>query len=252
MSEEAGPIGSSPGGFSDENNKVGDYLTPERVMGSFYTEYPWETCLPLDKDNKWSWMPPFNNRDKKELIRWMVECAGGGGNLLLSITPDARGRIDPHHAETLMDVGNWLCLHKEHFLGTRPGPYKPGPWGVALYRENKVYLYITDWSTAVDKHTISLPKLPAQVISAKLLSGTIDTDNPEVSLIVKQGDALDITVHRNAQRDFTIVELELSKNATDIPLMDTGRRTLLKDYTTPPGAIIHLGCYYNSNSIGIV
>jgi hypothetical protein len=44
-----------------------------------------------------------------------------------------------------------------------------------------------------------LPKLPAKVVSSRLLSGTIDTDDPARSLIVKHGDKLEITVHRIAK-----------------------------------------------------
>ena len=203
-------------------------------MGNFYTDYPWETCLPLDKDNKWSWMPPFDNRSKKEILSWLLEAAGGGGNLLLSVTPDAEGKIDTYHAERFLEVGDWLYLHGNHFYGTRPGPYKPGPWGVSLRKGNKVYLYITDFSSAKN-HTISLPKLPAKVVSSRLLSGTIDTDDPKRSLVVKHGDHIEITVPPQARRHFTIVEIVVDQDAGDIEFIDTGKRTLIKDRTTPPG-----------------
>lgn len=263
MPSVAGPTGSVPGSFSDENDKIGDYLCPERKMGPFYTEYPWETNLPLDKKNKWSWMPPFENRSKKELLTWLISAAGGGGNLLLSITPDANGVIDPHHAESFLAVGDWLYLHGGHFYGTRPGPYKPGSWGVSLHKGNKVYLYITDWSSA-KKNAIVLPKLPAKVLSSRLLSGTIDTyepaenivpnrvtehcllvsaidsDTPAKSLIVKHADNLEVTVHPQARRDFTIVEIVLDKEAAEIDYIETGKRELIKDHTTPPDEVTNV------------
>ena len=180
-------------------------------------------------------MPPFDNRSKKEVLSWLIEAAGGGGNLLLSITPDANGKIDPYHAERYMEVGDWLYLHGYHFYGTRTGPYKPGPWGISLHKGKKVYLYITDWSSAVND-TISLPKLPAEILSYKLLSGTIDKVDPEVkSLVVKHGDKLEITILPAARRDFTIVEIILDKDAGEIEYIDTGKRQRLRDHTTPPG-----------------
>ncbi len=234
MPAVAGPIGSIPGSFSDENDKIGDYLSPERKMGTFYIDYPWEACLPLDKANKWSWMPPFDNRSKSELLNWLIEAASGGGNLLLAVTPDANGVIDPHHSERLLEVGDWLWLHGDHFFGTRPGPYKPGPWGISLHKEDKIYLYITDWSQAKDGTTIELPNLPARVLSSRLLSGNIDTDNPEKSLQVNQNEGVEVVVHPRAQHEITIIELQTDKQAASVPLIYTGERDLIKDHSTPP------------------
>ena len=81
-----------------------------------------------------------------------------------------------------------------------------------------------------------MPKLPAKVVSSRLLSGTIDTDDPARSLIVKHGDKLEITVHRRARRYFTIVEIVLDKDAGDIEFIDTGERELMEDHTPPPDA----------------
>ncbi len=223
MPPVAGLFGPISGSTNDLNDIVGDYLCPELVMGNFYTDYPWESFMSLDKRVACAWVPPFNNISKLEIQNLLLAASGNGGNLLMTIAPDARGRLDPYHMESYMEVGAWLYLHEDSFYGTRTGPYKPGTWGISLHKENKAWLYITDWSTAKDKKTLILPKLPAKIISSQLLSGTVDTDDPSYSLVVKHGDTLEVTVHPQAQRDITIVELVLDKHAGDIDYIDTGK-----------------------------
>lgn len=141
-------------------------------------------------------------------------------------------KLDPCHAERFLEIGDWLYLHGDHFYGTRTGHYLPGLGGVLLHIADKVHLYITDWSLAKND-TIFLPKLPAKVVSNRLFSSTIDKVNPEVkSHIVKHGDKLEITVLPQARREFTIIEIVLDKDVSDIEFIDTGKRKLLKDHTT--------------------
>lgn len=241
MPKVAGPIGSAAGSFSNENDKLGDYLTPERKMGAFFTDYPWEVCLPLDKDNKWSWMPNggFHNRDKQEIVRWLLEAAGGGGNLLLGVGPNEHGVIDPYHAERLMEVGVYLKLYGDTVYNTRPGPYLPGNWdGVCLSKGKKIYLHIfgTQEKTAGGKQLLKLPALGAKVIEYKMVSGTVDRHATNYTLGVKQtDDSLQIELHQLAPKivDF-IVELTLDKDAQSIPYIDTGKRSVLEDHTAAP------------------
>lgn len=246
MPKKAGPIGSIPGSFSDPDDILGDYLTPERVMSVYYTEYPWEACLPLDKQNKWSWMPTmggklngFDNRSKQELIHWLLQASGGGGNFLLGIGPDQHGSISPYHAERLLEVGSYLRLYGDTIYKTQPGPYKPGEWdGVSLFRGKKMYLHVIHWKTVEgDYKILKLPKLPAKVTGFRLVTGGIDYDMKNKSVLVEQTDThLIVKVNKFAPHNIdTIIELTLDKDAADIKPIDTGKQKRLKDHTPAPG-----------------
>ena len=163
----------------------------------------------------------------------VTEFSGENPHGLLHVAVNTfNSKLDSCHAERLLEIGDWLYQHGNHFYGTRTGHCMPGLGVVLLHVADKIYLYITDRSLAKND-TIFLPKLPAKVVYNRLLSSTIDKVNPEVkSLIVTHGDKLEITVLSQARRDFTFIEIVLDKDVSDVVFIDTGKRKLLKDHIT--------------------
>lgn len=79
------------------NNRYGvpgDYYTPEQRVGSIDMETMWESCMTFT--GEWSWRGFANEVIPVEkCFDYLINCAGGNGNLLLNIDPLPTGQIDP-------------------------------------------------------------------------------------------------------------------------------------------------------------
>jgi len=80
---------------------------------------PWEACLTMGKN----WC--YNRYDtvyKKPdvMIRHLTDIVSKGGNLLLNVGPDGKGRFPALAGPGLKAFGQWLALYGEAIYGTRP------------------------------------------------------------------------------------------------------------------------------------
>jgi alpha-L-fucosidase len=58
----------------------------------------------------------------EQLLTMLVHTVSMGGNFLLNIGPDARGRIDPRAVERLKGIANWMDLHRRSIIGCGEAP----------------------------------------------------------------------------------------------------------------------------------
>jgi alpha-L-fucosidase len=112
----------------------------------------------------------------------------------------------------LLGIGEWLGKYGESIYGTRGGPYKPGTWGGSTRKGNKVYLHVMQ---KINDGKLELPALPAKVNNCRILT--------KGSVSVRNRDNLVVTLNKEAADPeiYSIVELELDKNAMDIKPIDT-------------------------------
>ena len=157
------------GSMDDYNaQRVGpqaDYATPEQRVGEFDIEKPWETCMTLG--TQWSWKPDDKIKSIEDCVRILVQCATGGGNLLLNVGPMPSGGIEPRQGEVLKGIGAWLSRYGESIYGTRGGPVGNGAWGGMTHKGNVVYVHILEW----DGDSVKLPALKAKIVKGKVLTG---------------------------------------------------------------------------------
>ena len=60
------------------------------------------------------------------LIKKLVECVSKGGNLLLNVGPDARGKFPPQSVEILREIGAWMKDNSQSIYGCgKAGMEKP-------------------------------------------------------------------------------------------------------------------------------
>ena len=123
------------GGFGDFASEGDCQVPPVRIEG------PWETCMTLTQH--WAWFP--EDRDHKpaaEVIQMLAAIRSRGGNLLLNIGPDVRGRISTRDQIILKQIGDWLRPHGDSIFGVRATPYAELPWGVCTFRPGTMYLHL--------------------------------------------------------------------------------------------------------------
>jgi alpha-L-fucosidase len=191
--------------------------TPEQRLGSFNMNGPWESCVTMQGE-EWFWDGGKVIKPLSTCIRLLVNAAGGDGNLLLDIGPTEKGTIFSPVRENLLNMGKWLNRYGTTIRGTRGGPYKPGPWGVATRKGNKIYLHITqEWPSGI----LTLPPLPAKVTACRVLTGgEVDFKQDDKELTIK----LDPKYHSDID---TIVELTLDSPAMKIAPIGYPERKLL-------------------------
>jgi len=196
------------------NNRAGlaaDFSTPEQRVGRLDTKRPWETCMTICR--QWAWKPKDRMKSLKQCLQTLVRVAGGDGNFLFNVGPMPDGQIEPRQVERLKQMGQWLKKYGQSIYATRGGPYKPGKWGAATYKGNRVYLHVLNWSgksvsqPAIDRK----PHGPlAGIVGSKLLTGgkvTVEQDKDGVTINVAEQDQQEID---------TIVVLELDGPAGKI------------------------------------
>ena len=191
----------------------GDIDTPEQHIGGFNNQQPWETCMTICQ--QWSWRPDDQLKSLAECVHTLATCAGGDGNLLLNVGPRPDGTIEPRQAERLREIGTWLHGNGESIYNTRGGPWKPAKTFTSTRRGNTVYLHVLD-STS---RKIELPALPAEIKSAKLMTGL------RVEFTQQNGLLTIIIPASAADSPDIVVKLSLDRAADSLPVLGANRQT---------------------------
>ncbi len=77
----------------------------------------WETCGTTN--HSWGYKPYDQDwKSTRELLYWLVEIASKGGNYLLNVGPDGRGRVPEPAAQHLREMGRWLRVNGDAIYGT--------------------------------------------------------------------------------------------------------------------------------------
>lgn len=125
----------------------GDFVSPEQIIppnglqDKQGRDLIWEACVTMN--NNWGYCA--NDRFFKPasmLIKKLVECVSKGGNLLLNVGPDARGKIPPQSLEILRDIGAWMKDNSQSIYGCgKAGLPKPDT-GRITRKGNKLYYHL--------------------------------------------------------------------------------------------------------------
>lgn len=199
---------------NDRTDAPADFRSREGdgAMGSFENSYPWELCTTIT-DGAWGYQPNAPVKSFDSIIRLLVGAVGRDGNMLLNVGPQPDGQIAPEQVQRLKEVGNWLHEYGESIYGTRGGPFLPGAYGVSTYHDKTIYLHILDRT----QKQLSLPPLPAKLLSCKVLTGGQAQCTQTVAGIdvtLDQGEAQKAPVD-------TIVALSIASPAGDLSLIRT-------------------------------
>ncbi|TLX71260.1 hypothetical protein E9993_20790 [Labilibacter sediminis] len=192
---------------------MGDFDGPERGIGRFQVNRPWETCDVLA--GAWAYNGESEPAPLSEVVRALTKIAGNGGNLLLGTGPRPDGSVVDKHATRLIETGEYLKKYGESIYATQGGPYISGPWGSATYRDNKVFLHLMGHQQGDE---LILPQLPVNIISYKALTQHKDLK------VNNSNDGMIISYEANDNELFPIVELTIDCDASKIhPIKTAGK-----------------------------
>ncbi|MBL8732358.1 MAG: alpha-L-fucosidase [Planctomycetes bacterium] len=189
-------------------NKHGDYGTPEKyVPPTGLPDMDWEVNHTLNESYGYS-AHDTNWKDTTTVVRLLVDVVSKGGNLLLNIGPDAKGRVPEPAQVALRGVGAWLRRHGEAIYGTTASPFPKLPWGRATQKGDTLYLLVFDWPASGE---LRVP-MRATITNATLLGSS-------TAILVAAGEqGLTLTLPKDpVDRACSVVRLGHSGAMTVLP-----------------------------------
>lgn len=194
---------------------AGDYDTPEQeVPSKGLPGVDWETCMTMN--DTWGYkLDDHNWKSSTQLVHTLVEVVSKGGNFLLNVGPDAKGRIPAESVKLMHEIGGWMKINSEAIYGTTASPFERSPWGRATQKvvngQRKLYLHVFDWPTTGQVRITGLRSTPR---SARILGSDF-----KVSSWKHEGDDLLIGVPATpVHKAATVIELTLDGPADVAPV----------------------------------
>jgi alpha-L-fucosidase len=192
----------------DVTKMVGDYDTPEQVVGRLNLSTPWESCFTLCQ--QWSWKPNDQMKPLEKCLAILSKAAGGNGNLLLNIGPMPDGRIEARQIKRLKEIGAWLKINGKAIYGTKGGPYEPTDNYATTRKGNTLFIHVLNTHLS----EISLKSIQGiKILQARTLNG-------HAVPVAATADTWQLTLpaELNGQPEY-VIEAEMDGNTESIPVM---------------------------------
>lgn len=128
-------------------HELGDYdaMGDMMIISQVYPGRYWET--PATINNTWGYKNGDENwKSAGFIIHKLVDIISKGGNLLLNVGPDGKGRIPEGAQKVLLEVGGWLAKNGEAVYGTGYSPLfiNNSKWRITT-KPGKLYLHVLEW-----------------------------------------------------------------------------------------------------------
>lgn len=156
---------------SDSDVTAGDFTTPEQIIPpKGLTDYnghpvPWEACV--THNGNWGYAAhDLNYKTSRNIIRSLVECVSKGGNMLLNIGPDAKGRFPARSLCMLNEVSEWMSRNGKSIFNCTHSQYEKPEWGRLTQNGNVLYAHVLDKGIT----PVYLNDIKDKVKSVRLLS----------------------------------------------------------------------------------
>lgn len=126
----------------------GDFVSPEQIIppeGICDKEgkpMVWEACFTMN--NNWGYCANDHYyKPASMLIKKLVECVSKGGNMILNVGPDAKGKFPKESSAILAEIGHWMDKNHDSIYGCVPAENIPKPdYGRITRNGNKYYVHI--------------------------------------------------------------------------------------------------------------
>ena len=193
----------------------GDFACPEQIIpprglvDAKGKDVVWEACVTMN--NHWGYCRTDGYfKPSSMVIKKLVECVSKGGNLLLNVSPDARGRIPDESVKILKEVGRWMERNSESVYGCGKSTLPKPDYGRLTQRDGKtVYIHVFD-NTVGPLPVIGVKQ--EDILSARDLATGAELRAKGGWMCSDYPDTAFITLGENPvlpDRDDTVIKLEL-------------------------------------------
>ncbi|MDN3377711.1 MULTISPECIES: alpha-L-fucosidase [unclassified Pseudoalteromonas] len=205
-------------------NGVGDFSTlGDHSLSEVNHPGLWETIDTTNNSWGYAWYDK-NWKSGTEILRRLISTVGRGGNYMLNIGPDAKGRVPELAKAGLESAGQWLKQYGFTIYGAQSSPWgRAQSWGDITVQGNKVYLHVFDWP---EDGKIHLSGLQNRILSSKLLG----SDAKKVSVKKQSNGWLTVNVpFVGVDERISVIELEVvgAPKVDDTPGIDPSITTIL-------------------------
>ena len=125
----------------------GDFISPEKIipphgiLDANGEPLIWESCVTLN--NNWGYCSTDKfYKPAPMLIKKLVECVSKGGNLLLNVGPDARGRFPKEAVEILREIGEWMDKNSASIYSCGPAGIEKPDYGRVTRNGDVLYYHV--------------------------------------------------------------------------------------------------------------
>ena len=86
----------------------------------------------------------IHKKTASQIVRKLVECTSKNGNMILNVSPTAKGDIPKWQLNILEEVGEWMHENSESIYGCRMSEFEKPEWGRYTQKGNKLYAHVLD------------------------------------------------------------------------------------------------------------
>jgi len=102
---------------------------------------PKEICETIN--DSWGFnLQDMKHKSDKKLIRYLIQSAGFGANLLLNVGPMPNGEIQEDHKNSLKKIGEWMNTYGDLIYGSKAGPVPANDVMVSTQKGDKIYFHL--------------------------------------------------------------------------------------------------------------
>lgn len=125
----------------------GDFITPEQmippkgIQDVEGNDMVWEACVTMN--NNWGYHATDHFfKPASMLIKKLIECVSKGGNLILNVGPDARGKIPDESMRILQEIGQWMNKNSESIYGCGKVAIEKPDFGRVTGKGKNIYFHV--------------------------------------------------------------------------------------------------------------
>ena len=182
------------------------------------TVLPLETCQTMNRS--WGYRVTDTTYKSEEfLIKYLVQTAAKGANLLLNIGPRPDGTLPDKAIARLKAIGEWMEKYGETIYGTTAGIVPEQPWGVSTKKGHRNFLHVFQ-----DTSSIFVPLADTGILECKAFA-----DGSPVKFSKREG-GIEIDLSGGLEEDGGIRVVELVYPAVDRKALESSVKSFLERY----------------------